>query len=157
MNKLPKQWKHWCQKAGLRLHSAADSYSRRDSAWYYLKGHGRVWRINCYGMLQCGDTLKEFDRWALCNIVEIELPTSLAQFKVAVRGLVSAARQQDALGWPEGRARQLAIVTPELPDKSDRYNPFVNSANPEYIARLMLSMIPGAAAGAGVVALGEGV
>lgn len=144
MQRLPKQWKNWCQRAGLRLYSGADSYSRREGAWYYLRGHGRVWRLNCHHMLQCGDTLQEFDRWALCNIVETAQPTSLAQFKVAVRALVNSARQLDAQGWGEDCIRQVTVMSPSFPDNSARYNPFTHAANRDDIARLMLAMVPSA-------------
>lgn len=142
MNKLPKQWKHWCQQAGLRLYSAADRYSRRESAWYYLKGHGRVWRVNCYGMLQCGDRLAEFDRWALCRIAEVEMPTSQRWFKQAVIALRNAARTLDSTGWPDDRNVQLVMLSCEaLPAEAARYNPLL-TGDPEVIAQKMLELIP---------------
>lgn len=82
--KLPKQWKHWCKKAGLRPHGGG----RRWYDWCYLKGHGRVWRINCHNKLQCGDTYEEFDRWALCDIEEGIFPTSESQLVFMVQELL---------------------------------------------------------------------
>lgn len=89
MQKLPKQWRHWCQKAGLRPHFKR---SRRQHEWFYLKGHGRVWRLNCEEQLQCGDTYAEFDRWALCQIEEAPRPRSQAEFVATVKRLVAQAR-----------------------------------------------------------------
>lgn len=76
--KLPKQWAHWCRKNGFRPHgpkTGKDSYR-----WLYLKGHGHVWRVNCHAQFQCGDTYAEFDRWALCEIQELNLPQTQEQF-----------------------------------------------------------------------------
>lgn len=86
--RLPKQWRRWCQKAGLRPHYGG----RRRYEWLYLKGHGRVWRINCNDALECGDTYAEFDRWALCDREEVPRPTSEAQFVAAVRCLLGMQR-----------------------------------------------------------------
>lgn len=87
---LPKQWRHWCKKAGLRPHSR----SRKRHAWLYLKGHGRVWRINCFAEFQCGDAYVEFDRWALCHIESAQLPNSEAAFVDTVRELLSKKGNQ---------------------------------------------------------------
>lgn len=86
--KLPKQWRHWCKKAGLHPHYGG----RRWHEWFYLKGHGRVWRINCDDMLECGDTYAEFNRWALCNSKEVSRPTNQSQFLAAVRDLLAKQR-----------------------------------------------------------------
>ena len=88
MLELPKQWRHWCRKAGLR-----PTYGgRRHYDWSYLKGRGRFWRLNCHGMFQCGDTYAEFDRWALCKIAELPCPKSELQFIDAVRALLANQR-----------------------------------------------------------------
>ena len=84
--RLPKQFKHWCSRAGLRQRHKG----RHASDWHYLKGHGREWRINCHGMLQCGDKYEDFNRWALCNIREADLPTCLNDFINTVNQLVKA-------------------------------------------------------------------
>lgn len=91
MQKLPKQWRHWCQVAGLKRYWSRGKDGRKDHQWFYLKGHGRVWRLNCHAMLQCGDRLEEFDRWALCSIIEVPMPTSLNEFVEAVRTLLNEA------------------------------------------------------------------
>ena len=57
--------------------------------WFYLKGHGRVWRLNCLNMLQCGDSYADFSKWALCDIEQIPCPTNEAQFLAAVRELLA--------------------------------------------------------------------
>lgn len=88
--KLPKQWKHWCQKAGLDRHTRTRGVhkGRYPGAWLYLKGRGRVWRLNDKGMFQCGDTYAEFDRWALCDIEALPRPNSLAEFLTTVEQLL---------------------------------------------------------------------
>lgn len=94
--KLPKQWKQWCYKNGLR--PAATAFpSREGYNWWTLKGKGHVWRVNCYAQFQCGDTHEEFDRWALCLITESTLPTTEAEFTHAVDWLArchAVLRQQ---------------------------------------------------------------
>ena len=41
-------------------------------------------------MLQCGDKYEDFNRWALCNIREADLPTCLNDFINTVNQLVKA-------------------------------------------------------------------
>lgn len=86
--KLPKQWEHWCQSQGLRIHGRRIGKKRHH--WLYLKGRGFVWRVNCFGNLQRGDPLVEFDRWALCQVDEVIMPKSKAEFKAAVEQLLAA-------------------------------------------------------------------
>lgn len=88
--KLPKQWKHWCADQRLRLHGRKFSHGLRQ--WFYLKGHGHYWRVNCYGMLQCGDTYEEFDRCALCDIAETTMPATRAEFRAAIGKLLQEKR-----------------------------------------------------------------
>lgn len=88
--KLPKQWKHWCRQAGLRRQGWKGSHKGRyASAWMYLQGRGRMWRLNCHGQFQRGDTYADFDRWALCDIEQTTRPNSLREFLAAVNGLLA--------------------------------------------------------------------
>lgn len=89
--KLPKQWKHWCRSAHLATRDYGYSQRPQDR-WFYLRGHGREWRVNCHGMLQCGDTYADFDRWALCEIREVPLPKTRAGFLAAVQWLLAAQK-----------------------------------------------------------------
>lgn len=89
MQKLPKQWKDWCKAARLRPRDKGRDKRGLGFAWFYLHGHGREWRVSCFGVLQCGDTYAEFDRWALCSIKDIELPKSKSEFVEAVKNLVA--------------------------------------------------------------------
>lgn len=92
MIKLPKQWKHWCKKANLRIESKTrKSYLSRDpKSWGSLNGRGYKWRVNCHGMFQRGDSYKEFDRWARCSpIHEVQLPKTELEFLTAVKNLES--------------------------------------------------------------------
>lgn len=83
--KLPKQWNHWAQDSHMWLHGPA---YKKGMKWTYLRGHGRVWRLNRYGEFQCGDTYAEFDRWALCDITATSIPTSRQEFRAAVKTLL---------------------------------------------------------------------
>jgi len=86
--KLPKSWKHWCRKAKLKPHPRGQDTRQKD-AWFYLRGHGRMWRVNCFEMLECGDTYEEFDRWALYHITKVRLPKTELEMLAAVEVLVS--------------------------------------------------------------------
>lgn len=79
-SKLPKQWRQWCRKARLKPHGYQVS-GRKQYEWFNLIGHGRVWRVDCYGIFQVGDTIEAFDRWALCNpIIGVKIPKTEADF-----------------------------------------------------------------------------
>lgn len=91
---LPTQWKHWCKKANLRAHTHQKSGNRSSYDWFYLKGRGRVWRVNMYNMFQCGDTYEEFDRWALCDITETTCPKTEEQFINAVVALENTHKKR---------------------------------------------------------------
>lgn len=91
--KLPKQWRHWCRKAGLRPEARIARYNRSTSAWMSLNGQGRKWRIalrdqyplveeDC--VFQAGDTYEDFDRWALSERCSFEIPQTWAEFKRAM-------------------------------------------------------------------------
>lgn len=91
--KLPKQWRHWCADQKLRMHG-----KKRGQAawqWFYLRGKGFYWRVNCYGVLQRGDAYADFDRWALCSIDEVPLPQTRAEFRAAIARLISECNETD--------------------------------------------------------------
>ena len=98
--KLPKQWKHWCRQLGFRTQTWPGYKKDRSwHTWFYLKGKGHVWRVNCYGHFERGDTYEEFDRWALCNIDFLDnVPQTFAAFKWAVETLVSSYDPKRPLG-----------------------------------------------------------
>lgn len=91
--KAPKQWKHWCRTARLKQHGRG----RGDWAWRYLRGHGRYWRLNCFDQFECGDTYVEFDRWALCDIKRVPMPTTRDEFLRAVRYLLELHNVRKAM------------------------------------------------------------
>lgn len=93
--KLPKQWKHWCSKMNLR--PAYPCRSRWD--YFYVNGRGFVWRVNCHGHFERGDTHQEFDRWALCNIDYVEtIPQTFDEFKATVISLCEMHNPAQQLG-----------------------------------------------------------
>jgi hypothetical protein len=80
--KLPKQWLHWAQCAGLQPATV------RGWRGFYLKGRGRRWRVNDRGHLQASCPNEHFDRWANSLGAEIfMLPKTRDQFLAAVRWL----------------------------------------------------------------------
>lgn len=85
----PKQWNHWCRKAGLEAHY------KQHGPWRYMKGHGRYWRLNDKSVFECGDTYEEFDRWALCTRTQILMPITEAEFMAAVEYLLAEHRRYD--------------------------------------------------------------
>ena len=86
--KLPKQWLHWCMKATLKPHTYHSPRGYGGYGWFYLKGHGRYWRVDDDASFQCGDTYLEFDRWALCDIVARPLPKTEKEFMQTVKDLL---------------------------------------------------------------------
>lgn len=88
---LPKQWKNWVRSARLGLGKPIKKWDRNmQHHWINLVGRGHRWRINMYGEFQCGDTLEEFDRWALSNNVFVDIRTiqNRDQFVNIVKQLV---------------------------------------------------------------------
>jgi hypothetical protein len=86
--KLPKQWKHWCKIANLRPHTNNVSRTGRSShGYFYLKGRGHHWRVNCFGDLQRGDSYADFDKWARCDITELPMPLTQAKFMETIHRL----------------------------------------------------------------------
>jgi len=91
--KLPKQWKHWCKKAGLRPETTfryTDGL-RRSGRWMSLNGQGRKWRISLRNtanqndcVFQAGETYEKFDRWARSRRTTFEIPQTWAEFKAAL-------------------------------------------------------------------------
>lgn len=78
---LDKNFKRWCSTLKLKPHHSS---MRHNTETYYFKGRGFVWRVNCLGMFERGDRLKDFNRWALCNREEIEVPTTFSDLKAFV-------------------------------------------------------------------------
>ena len=91
--RIPKQWNHWLKKLGFRLHGRKRKYDRGQPI-LYMKGKGRVWRVNCFLVLQCGDKIEDFDRWALCNnITECHIPTTFSEMEAMVGCLIDEAEE----------------------------------------------------------------
>jgi len=79
--KLPKQWKYWCIKAGLRPTSRN---KRSRFCWLYLKGHNYLWRVSMDSVFQRSCPIEEFDRWANSVDYEAAMPTTEKEFVVLV-------------------------------------------------------------------------
>lgn len=88
--KLPKQWKHWCKKANLRPESTSGGWHRTRWAYTYLNGRGRKWRIALKDVnkdqrvFQAGNRYDNFDRWALSERFDFDIPKTWAEFKSVV-------------------------------------------------------------------------
>lgn len=82
--KLPKQWKYWAKKAGLRPERI-----RGAGNGFYMTGRGRRWRVNCNGQFQCSCLIEDFDRWANSRGAEVDgIPQTEKQFLEAVSKLI---------------------------------------------------------------------
>jgi hypothetical protein len=67
--KLPKQWLHWAQKAGL-----SPERKRGRGNKFYLVGRARRWRVNCHNEFECSCPLEHFDRWANSRGAQMDAP-----------------------------------------------------------------------------------
>ena len=67
--KLPKQWLHWAQKAGLRPERRRGRGNK-----LYLVGRARRWRVNCNNEFECSCPLEHFDRWANSRGAKMDAP-----------------------------------------------------------------------------------
>lgn len=86
--KLPKQWRHWAKKAGLKPERV-----RGAGNLFYMIGRGRRWRVNCSGQFQCSCWIDEFDRWANSLGAQIDgIPQTEKQFLATVELLISDER-----------------------------------------------------------------
>lgn len=90
---LPKSWKDWCKAAKLRPRDKGRDKRGLKSTWFYLHGHGREWRVNCFGDLCVGVTYDEFDRWALSDSVEKTMPKTKIEFLTTVRAMCVEVQQ----------------------------------------------------------------
>lgn len=82
-DKLPKQWLHWAQTAGLR-----PEFRRSKWRGFYMRGRGRNWRVNVHGEFECSCPLAYFDRWANSFGASLDsIPKTRAQFLAAVHRL----------------------------------------------------------------------
>ena len=87
--KLPKQWRRWAEKAGLKI---MDDWGQRRGG-YYMIGRGRQWRVNCYHVFEVSCPTEHFDRWANSRGGFVAVfPRTEAQFLAAVDGLVEASK-----------------------------------------------------------------
>lgn len=59
--RLPKQWKYWAKKAGLK---PSGKSGREYWDKFYLTGKDRYWRVNDKGDFECSCPIEYFDRWA---------------------------------------------------------------------------------------------
>lgn len=89
---LPKSWRHWCSDMKLSINGC--KFSKAEHHWFDLRGRGHIWRVNCHGMFQCGDTYEEFDRWALCDIEEVKLPQTREEFRNAVKSMLEKKKNK---------------------------------------------------------------
>ena len=116
---LPKTWKHWCRDQRLKSAAGTDGLG----AWLYLKGRGHHWRVTCNATLQIGDNYDDFDRWALCDVIELPIPKTREEFRQAIKQLLAAKKphkgyykgckqiDQEADGEPYVHVKQLTMQT----------------------------------------------
>lgn len=88
--KLPKQWRHWVQLAG--LHRSRGPGSRKAWASFYLYGRNRWWRVRTdpetgAPVLQVSCPIERFDRWANSSSLWMPLPRTRDQFLMTIDSL----------------------------------------------------------------------
>lgn len=85
---LPKQWKHWAQKAGLK------PQDREADGLYHLVGRNRLWRVLSDKVIfQCSCPIPEFDRWSNSLAAEFKvIPKTEAEFLSVVKQLPNEAK-----------------------------------------------------------------
>lgn len=96
--RLPKQWLHWCKSAGLKPHYGG----QRNSRLWTLKGHGRLWRVNCYGHLDISCLIEDFDRWANSRVAGRDLTHVLFKnqfIRVVTLLLKDTENNSETLKW----------------------------------------------------------
>lgn len=84
---LPKQWKHWCSRLNLRTTCPNTRRFGGYDRYYYTKGRGRHWRVNCLGTLDVSVPYEDFDRWALSCLKTFDLPKTFEEFKHIVESI----------------------------------------------------------------------
>ena len=88
MIKLPKSWKHWCKKHGLTPAMYNGHAKRGIFAWFYLKGHNRIWWIDpdCMFNSILGKDLDN-DNMTGDDTKRIVIPTTEKEFANFVKSL----------------------------------------------------------------------
>jgi hypothetical protein len=94
---LPKQWRHWCRKAGLKPegHKGECRFVRPSWGWFSLIGLGRRWRVNCYNQFSVSLSNKHFDRWARSHVMDVPMPKTEAEFMAAIENMRAVAKNAD--------------------------------------------------------------
>lgn len=88
--RLPKQWKYWAKKAGLK---PSGRTGREYWDKFFLTGRDRCWRINDKDIFECSCPIEHFDRWANSRGAEwIGIPKDEKEFLDAVKVLIDESR-----------------------------------------------------------------
>lgn len=91
--KLPKQWSHWLRKNKMKDMSAK-SFAKNNT-WL---GHGRYWRINCFGEFQVSCKLSDWDKWSnsVCYSVPC-VPATEKEFSDTVKFMLERCKRKERL------------------------------------------------------------
>ena len=96
--KLPKQWSHWLRKNKMKDMSAK-SFAKNSTSL----GHGRYWRINCYGEFQVSCKLSDWDlsywdKWSnsVCYSVP-HIPTTEKEFSDTAKFMLRRCKRKERL------------------------------------------------------------
>lgn len=97
--KLPKQWKHWCKRAGLKpsWKIRLSRLKRKDYCWASLQSETRRWRIDVNGLLCVSCHKDDFDRWANSEVTKYPFPQSEKE----LCEIVAAWESGDAEFWED--------------------------------------------------------
>lgn len=109
-HRLPKQFKHWLNRAGIYSHAGGKHYLRR--GYFYASSRQKVHTAGCreqrryFRVLSHLDRMDicdgDFDRWANSMGASISpIPRTKAEFKMAIETLLKKSRGRVRATWPE--------------------------------------------------------
>ena len=91
--KLPKQWSHWLRKN--KMKDMSPKSFAKNNTWL---GHGRYWRINCFGEFQVSCKLSDWDKWSnsVCYSVPC-VPATEKEFSDTVEFMLKRCKRKERL------------------------------------------------------------
>jgi len=82
--KVPKQWMHWAQCAGLKPLKGYKTHGYVST----LKGRGYFWRVTELGQFQRSCRIADFDRWANSTDAYLPFPQYRKEFLATVQIMI---------------------------------------------------------------------
>ena len=88
---LPKQWKYWVKKAGLKFYGSGRGYWDK----FYFTGRNRNWRVcsqETDPVLECSCPNEHFDRWANSYGSCVFIPKTEEAFMNSINFLIGGTK-----------------------------------------------------------------